>query len=211
MRKLFGWTFALTILAVGAALASAADRMVPEEGAVEVMLLRQASVREDLKLSHDEADKIHDFTSQQWRKAKEISKLPEAERDKKFTELTKENERFIDQTLTKEQRQRLKEIELQTAGLLCITRSEVAKKLKLTDEQLQRAKGMQQEARQEMEEFIYNSKPESRSEKLSELRKTSHDRLFQLLTDEQEEIWAKMIGKPFKGEFHFGPKNTAAK
>ena len=40
---------------------------------------------------------------------------------------------------------------------------------------------------------------------------TPHDRLLQLLTDEQEETWAKMIGKPFKGEFHFGPKNTAAK
>ena len=48
--------------------------------------------------------------------------------------------------------------------------------------------------------------------KLAELRKTSRDRMLELLTDEQEITWAQLQGKPFKGEFQFGPKeDTAAK
>jgi len=210
MRKLFGWTFALSILALGAAVASAEDKLVPEEGAVEIMLLRQASVRDDLKLSHDEAQKIHNFTREQWEKAKEASKLPAAERDKKFAAMHDENHRFIDKTITKEQRKRLQEIELQVAGLMCLTRPEIAKKLKLTDEQMKRVHEMQKEGRQEMEDFIYTSKPEVRKEKLAELRKTSRDRMLELLTDEQEITWAQLQGKPFKGEFQFGTKEDTA-
>src|SRR5207302_1101125 len=100
------------------------------------MLLRQASVRDDLKLSHDEAQKINSFAKEQWEKAKAASKLAEPERDRKFAEMSKENDRFLDKTLTKEQRKRLQEIELQYAGLMCLSRPEIAKKLKLTDEQM---------------------------------------------------------------------------
>ena len=211
MRKLSGWAFALTILALGAASARAEVKLVPEDGAVEVMLLRQASVREDLKLSHDEADKIDKYTTQQWKKAQDVVKLPKAEQDKKFGEMTKENHRFIDQTVTKEQRKRLQEIELQTAGLMCLGRPEIAKKLNLTDEQKKRAQGMQKEGRQEMEEFIHATKPEEKKEKLAELRKTSRARMLELLNDDQEKTWAQLQGKPFKGDIQFGPKTAAAK
>ena len=174
------------------------------------MLLRQASVRDEIKLSHDEADKIHKYTSKQWKIAQEVSKLPPAERDKKFAAMTQENHRFIDQTITKEQRKRLQEIELQTAGLLLITRPEIAKKLNLTDEQKKRIQGMQKEGRQEMEDFIHATKPEDRKEKLVELRKTSRARMLELLTDDQEKTWAQLQGKPFKGELDFGPRKAAA-
>jgi len=210
MCKISGWTLVLAILALGAATGSAADKMVPEEGAVEVMLLRQASVREELKLSHDEATKIHNFTREQWEKAKALSKLPEAERDKKFIELTKENDQFIDKTLTKAQRKRLKEIELQVAGLLCLSRPDVASELKLTAEQKKRVPDMQKEGRQEMEELLYTSKPETRQQKLAELRKTSRDRMLKLLSEDQGKTWAKMQGKPFTGELLIGSKEKTA-
>ncbi len=210
MRMFSRWTFALAMLALWAATAGAADKLVPEDGAVEVMLLRQASVREDLKLSHDEADKINAYTSQQWKKAKEINKLPPAERDKKFAEMTKENDRFIDQTVTKDQRKRLQEIELQTAGLICLGRHDVAAKIRLTDAQKKRVQEMQKEARQEMEDLIHNSNPEARQEKLAELRKTSRARILELLTDEQEKTWTQLQGRPFKGQFEFRPATTAA-
>lgn len=211
MRSFTGWTFALAVLALGTVTARAADKLVPEDGAIEVMLLRQASVREDLKLSHDEAAKINKFTSQQWKKAQEVSKLPPAERDKKFAEMTKENDRFIDQTVTKEQRKRLQEIELQTAGLICLGRHEIAAKLKLSDEQKRRVQGMQKEGRQEMEDLLYATDAEARQEKLTELRRTSRARILELLTEEQERIWSQLQGKPFKGKIEFSPTTTAAK
>jgi len=216
MRKSLRWILPLTILAlgdltVGAAVSRADDKLVPEEGAIEVMLLRQPSVREDLKLSHDEASKIDNFTREQWEKAKEISKLStEAERDKKFAEMSKENDRFVDKTLTKEQRQRLKEIEFQIAGLICLNRPEVAKKLNLTVEQSKRVKEMQKQIRQEMEELLYNSAPESRQAKADEIRKTSRAGILELLNDEQEKTWAQLQGRVFKGEIVFGKGKSAA-
>src|SRR4029077_17146667 len=83
MRKLLKCTLAftmlnLTLLTWGATVARSADKehkLAPGEAAFEVMLLRQPSVRDDLKLSHDEASKIENFTREQWEKAKDISKL----------------------------------------------------------------------------------------------------------------------------------------
>lgn len=209
MRKFTGWAFALAMAFATTAM-SAENRLVPEEGALEVMLLRQKSVREDLKLSHDEADKINKFTSQQWKKAQEYNALPDAERDKKFAALTKENHEFVEQVLKTDQRERLKEIELQVAGLLCVTRDDVAKKLNLTEEQKKRAKELQREARQEMEDFIYSESKTGQKEKLAEIKKTSRNRLNDLLTDEQEKTWAKMTGKPFTGNFEFGSTTASS-
>src|SRR5258708_7191733 len=169
MRRFSKLTLATTVLVFWVVPVLAADKeakLVPEEGAVEVMLLRQSSVRKELNLTADEAEKIHEFTSQQWKKAHEVSKLAEKDREKRFAEMTKENERFLDEMLEKEQLKRLHQITLQVAGLLGVTRPEVASKLKLTDEQMKRAAKFQKEARDEMEELIHATKAEEKQERL---------------------------------------------
>jgi hypothetical protein len=203
--------FGLTILAFWAAPLYSAEKMVPEEGALEVMLLRQQSVQKELKLTDDEIEKVHKHCAKQWEKAQAVSKLSEKEQDTKFNEMSKENERFVETTLTKEQRKRLHEITLQTAGLLCVTRQEVASKLKLTEEQKKRLPQFHKEARQEAEEWIYVVKKEQRLEKLRELRETSRKRLMDLLTDEQEVAWKEMIGAPFVGDLTYTDPETAGK
>ena len=58
-------------------------KLVPEEGAIELVLLRHKAVRDDLKLTHREARKIHEFTEEQWKKAQEAEELADAkERDR---------------------------------------------------------------------------------------------------------------------------------
>ena len=72
MRGCRKWTLALVALCACSLPARAADdkpKPVPEEGALEVVLLRHKAVRDDLKLTHREARKIHEFTEQQWKKA----------------------------------------------------------------------------------------------------------------------------------------------
>jgi len=172
--------------------------MVPDEGALEVMLLRQHSVREELKLSHNEAHKIHSFAKKQYEKAKEISKLPEAERDRRFEELAMENHRFIDQTISKEQRKRLQEIELQVGGLMCMSRSTIAQKLNLSEDQKKKLRQMQEEARREMDQLISSDKSEK--EKLREIHASTQRKMRDLLNDDQEKTWEQMMGAPFKGE-----------
>ncbi|MGE5190932.1 MAG: hypothetical protein ACM3U2_00405 [Deltaproteobacteria bacterium] len=200
MNRFYKFAFGLTILALCGAPLSAADRPVPEEGALEVVLLRQQSVQKELKLTPDEVEKIHKHCSMQWEKAQKISKLSEPERDKQFDILTAENDRFVNATLTKDQRKRLHEIMLQIAGLLCLSRQDVAAQLGLTPEQKQRLPRLQKAARDEMEEVIHDTKKEEKRAKLKELRETSRQRLLELLTDAQEAKWKQMTGAPFQGD-----------
>jgi hypothetical protein len=179
---------------------AAPPRPVPEEGALEVVMLRQQSVQKELKLNEEAVDKIHKHCSQQWEKAKKIADLSEPERDKKFTELTKENDQFVEKTLNKDQRKRLQEIMLQTAGLLCLSDKEVAAKLNLTEDQKKKLPKLQQEARNETEELIHDVTKEQKRAKLKEIRMTSEKRVKELLTDAQEAKWSEMLGKPFEGD-----------
>jgi Spy/CpxP family protein refolding chaperone len=130
MRGYRKWTLTLVALCACSMPARAADdkaKPVPEEGAVELVLLRHKAVRDDLKLTHREARKIHEFTEQQWKKAQKIEELAdEKERDRRYDELTREDERFLAEALTPEQKKRLDQITLQVAGLVWITRPDVA-------------------------------------------------------------------------------------
>ena len=168
------------------------------------MLLRHKAVRDDLKLTHREARRIHEFTEEQWKKAQQVEELPDAkERDRKYEEMTKEDEKFLDEILTPAQHKRLDQITLQVAGLLWIKRPDIAAELKLTDEQKKRAVKYQEEARKEMEELLHSTTRRDRHAELRKLHEASKKRLLELLTDEQEAKFHEMIGEPFRGELRF--------
>src|SRR5215469_687375 len=111
MHRAWCWVMAVTILGVGAVQVRAADKkMVPEEGAVEVMLLLQPAVCKELNLSSDKRQKIQSFADGQWKKAQALGNLDEKERDRQFGQMTKENERFVSEVLSKDQKKRLDQI-----------------------------------------------------------------------------------------------------
>src|SRR5258708_5506644 len=196
MHTLSKFALGLSLVAAWGTLASAPPlRPLPREGALEVVMLRQQSVQKELKLNEEAVDKIHKHCAQQWEKARKIADLSEPERDKKFTELTKENDQFVEKTLNKDQRKRLHEIMLQTAGLLCLSDKEVAAKLNLTEDQKKKLPGLQMEARKETEELIHDVTKEQKRAKLKEIRMTSEKRVKELLTDAQEAKWMEMTGK----------------
>jgi Spy/CpxP family protein refolding chaperone len=203
--------FVLAALAMSGTPARPAQqqRLVPEEGAVEIMLLRQESVQQDLKLTPTEAERIRVFASQQWKKAQEIDRLGADERRQRFTAMTRENEQFLGGVLQPEQRKRLNQIALQVAGLLWVTRPGVADELRLTEDQKAKARQLQETARREMRDLLETTTRENRSEKLKELRATSRKRLMDLLTDEQEAKWKEMTGPRFEGRLGFDPDEVA--
>lgn len=211
MNRLARFTFGLAILVLWAGHAAAADKWVPQEGALELLLLRQPSVQKELKLTEAVTEKVHKYCMQQWDKAQKAGSLNESEQDKEFTKLAKENEQFVAETLTKEQAKRLHQITLQNAGLLCVTRKEIASKLKLTEEQKKQLPKLHKEAHHEVEELLYVTSKEQRREKLQELRETNRKRLLDLLTDEQEVVWKEMIGSPFTGDLSVADVDTSDK
>jgi Spy/CpxP family protein refolding chaperone len=207
MRACRKWTFALAALCVCSVPARAADdkpKVIPERGAIELVLLRHKAVRDDLKLTRPEARRIHEFTEQQWKKEQEVEAIAdEKERDRRFEEMTREDERFLEEILKPEQKKRLDQITLQVAGLLWLARDEVAAALKLTDEQKQKLVEYQKAAHKEMEELLHS---ETRRDRQAELRKHQEAcklRVLELLTDEQEAKYNELIGEPFRGELKF--------
>jgi len=208
MRSCRMWTLALAaVIAWGAPIRASADdkpKLIPEEGSLQVVLLRHKAIRDDLKLTHREARKIHEFTEMQWKKAQRVEDMPDAkERDREYEAMTRENERFLDEVLTSDQHKRLHQITLQVAGLLWITRPKVAAELKLTDEQKKKAAEYQELARRELEELLHSTTRRDRQAELRKLHETSKKRLLELLTDEQETKFHELIGEPFRGELRF--------
>jgi hypothetical protein len=207
MRHCRMTTVALAALIAWCVPTQAADdkaKPIPEEGAIEIVLLRHKAVRDDLKLTHREARKIHEFTEAQWRKAEQIEELADTkERDRRYEEMTKEDEKFLDEVLTPAQHKRLDQITLQVAALLWIKRPEVAAVFKLTDEQKKQAAKYQDEARKEMEELLYSTTRRDRHAELRKLNETCKKRFLELLTDEQEARYNELTGPPFRGELRF--------
>jgi Spy/CpxP family protein refolding chaperone len=202
------WILALAAVAVWAAPARPADddNIIAQEDAVQVMLLRQKSVQEDLKVTDAEARKIDEFATQQWKKVRAMRDLSEAERNQRFEAMARENEKFIHDTLTPEQRKRLNQITMQLTGLLWAPRPHVASELRLTDEQKRKIKELHKEAHKEAMEAIRSaSGGEVPREKWREMRMANRRRLMSVLTDEQKAKWKEMAGEPFRGELHFGP------
>lgn len=199
---------ALAVLAVWSAAARPAEdeKIIAREDAIEVMLVRQKSVQEDLKITPEQSDKIHAFADKQWKKVRAMKDLSKAEQDSGFKEMAKANQQFLKDTLSAEQCKRLNQIAMQLAGLLWVARSDVAAELNLTAEQKQKIRQLHDEARKEAQEVFRSNNGAVEEEKFREMRQANRKRLMSVLTDEQKARWKEMAGTPFRGQLHFGPR-----
>lgn len=205
VRKSLLVLLAVTFWALPALSADDDQHLIATEDTVELVLLRQKSVQHELKVTPDEASKIHEFCSRQWKKAEGLAKASKEEREKKFDAMAEENEKFLKECLKPEQRKRLKQISMQRAGLLWVARSDVASELGLTDEQKQKVKELHREAHKEAMEILRSNEGKTvKKEHLREMRMKDRRRLMSLLTDEQKRKWKEMIGEEFKGNLEFG-------
>jgi hypothetical protein len=89
---------------------------------------------------------------------------------------------------------------MQVTGLQQLTRPEVARALKLTDEQQQKFRGMQKEAAKQVEELLYGKNVPGRNEKLAKLREQIDRQIEAVLTDEQKALARELVGERFRGE-----------
>jgi len=205
MRVSGKWALALGLVVapVGSARPADPEKIVPAEGAVQLMLLRQQSVQDELKLAPDQVQKIHDFADKQWEAAhKAHAAGPEAGKAK-FEELGKENEVFIAKTLHRDQLKRLDQISMHVVGLLWVMDPKVSKELGLTHAQKDKIKELHEQAHKEVAAAIHSGDKGGRAAKLAELRGAQRKMLMGVLTDEQKAKWKEMAGEPFKGKLVF--------
>jgi hypothetical protein len=197
------WALVLTVPIVWVATARPAEQIVPEGTTVQLLLLRQKSVQQELKLSPEVIKKVLDFTDKESVAYEQALKLNKEESEKKSDELEKEEKKFLEDNLTAEQLKRLNQITFQVTGLQQLTRPEVARALNLTEEQQTKFKELHKEARKELEEIINSKDREGRNEKLAKLREETDKKIEAVLTDEQRTKARELVGEPFKGEIVF--------
>ena len=194
------WAMILAISALGFAEPPAPEFALPSDTTVKLLLLRQKSVQEELKLSDELCKKITEYENKEHEAYQKALKLNEDEREKKLKEMENEHEKFITDNLSEAQRKRLDQITMQVIGLRFLTRPKAAEVLKLSAEQQEKFKQLQEEARKELAAIVEDKDPEGKNEKLAKLRADIDKKVEAILTDEQKEIARSYVGEPFKGK-----------
>ena len=203
MRTFMKWAAALLVVAVCGATARPAEPDVPEGTVVKLLLLRQKSVQKELELTPDTIKKIMDFTHAQSEAAHKTADLSEAARKEAFEKLLKQNDKFLADNLNAKQSKRLDQITMQFSALTQLTKPEMVKELKLSDEQVKKFKDMQTEARKALVDLIDAKDRTGKSEKLAKLREETRTKILALLTDDQKAKVREKAGPPFAGEIVF--------
>ncbi len=179
-----------------------------------VGLLRSETVRQDVGITEDEAQKLREIAEQtmrgvmeQFRGLRDLSEQERRERSQqlreKAQERMKELEKKIADVIGGEKFKRLKQIELQVQGTGALRRPEVAEFLGLTDEQKSKLTELGQQNRQQMRgifEGVREMPPEEREglrEKIQKIRQELEKNSMAVLSDEQKQKLGEMMGEPF--------------
>jgi hypothetical protein len=195
------WALVLIVPAAFGATARPAEPIVPTGTVIKLLLLRQKSVQQELKLSPEVVQKINEFTTAESEAAGKLAGKDEAELKEAYAQLTKKNDQFLADNLSAEQNKRLNQITMQFAALTVLTRPETAKGLNLSDEQVQKLKDLQTQARKDLVELLATK--EGRTEKFKKLREETRTKILEVLTDDQKAKVREMAGPPFEGEIVF--------
>jgi hypothetical protein len=189
----------LAVLALGFAEPPPPEFALPSDTTVKLLLLRQKSVQEELKLTPELCKKVADFTEKEHEEYLKSLKLNAAEREKKHNDLEKDHEKFIADNLSEAQRKRLDQITMQVIGVRFLTRPKATEVLKLTAEQQEKLKKLREEARKDLAAVFDAKDGGDKSEKLAKLRADIDKKIEAILTEEQKGKARFYIGEPFKG------------
>ncbi len=233
MRRLFKTTFilGLVLLLAGPALAQRGQGRGGRGGGPggPGMLIQNPSVQKELKLTDDQIQKIKDagqsIASKRQEERDAIRNLQGDEQREKRQELGKkvaeETNQALAGILKPDQSKRLKEITLQQEGARAFNTEEVQKTLKLTDDQKDKIKTINEDAAKDMRELLPQGGRrgagggggggvvdpaafKERMTKVAALRKETMDKVTSVLTDDQKKSWKDMTGEPFEVKFEPG-------
>jgi hypothetical protein len=166
-------SFAVALVAGPALAQRGPQRGGPGGGGPDslIRMLMNKSVQKELSL--DEAD---------------VAKVPEAVM------------KALEGVLKPEQMKRLKQIELQMHGAGAFHDAKVQTALKITDEQKEKIKSIQEDAGKEIRELFTGGGRDFRAngEKMQKINKETMKKTMGVLSPEQKKAWRDMVGEPFE-------------
>jgi hypothetical protein len=166
--------------------------------ASQLYLLRQPAVLDELHLNDAQRPKVRDFCARvgkEWVESfADVGRLSHGERVRRTIERARRYQTEVKQLLTDAQLLRLYQIGLQAEGAVAFGDAEVVSELKLTSEQRERIRTIEEEA-----VFGWMRKqPESTGKAPSADGRSVNERIVAVLTEEQLQRWREMTGEPMK-------------
>jgi Spy/CpxP family protein refolding chaperone len=178
-------------------------------------LLNNKSVQQEVKMTDEQVKKVADLVKETREKHKDdlesAKGLEGQERFQKMGEINKaineELTKSLGDVLQPEQVKRVKQIAVQTQGVRAFSDETVQKELKLTDDQKDKIKTINDDMRQEMQSiFSGGGDREENRKKMQTLQKETMEKVSAVLTDDQKKTWKEMTGEPFEVKFEFQGK-----
>lgn len=181
-------------------------------GGGAMMLLRLPEVQTELKLDEAQKDLLQALGEEMRGKMQalfqESQGAPPQERFQKMNAIRQEGDKKVAEILDPKQRTRLRQLELQQAGLRALAMPDVQETLKLTPEQRQKVgealRGEGEAMRAAFSGFQFQPgqppSPEQMEEmrkKMTEVRTATDGKLGAILTPQQKTQWTNMQGPKF--------------
>jgi hypothetical protein len=167
--------------------------------ASQLYLLRQPAVLDDLKLDAGRRREVKGFcdrVGREWRESfADVGRLPPAERGRRAVERAHRYEAEVRVLLNPQQQHRVHQIGLQAEGTAAFAEAEVVAELKLTAEQREQIRTLEEEAALD---WMKHHRPGSPPAAPGAWGKAASDRIAAVLTPEQHERWKAMTGEPLK-------------
>lgn len=181
--------------------------------ASQLYLLCQPAVLGELHLTDEQRPKVREFCARvgkEWVESfAEVGQLPHGERVRRAVERARRYQREVNLLLTDAQRLRLRQIGLQAEGPSAFGDAEVVSELKLTSQQRERIRMIEEEAY-----FGWMKKqPENGGKTPGFEGRSVNERIVALLTEEQLRKWKGMTGEPMEAEIapFFAPARSGSR
>ncbi|MGA2257554.1 MAG: DUF4956 domain-containing protein [Thermoguttaceae bacterium] len=203
----------------------------PGMPATLMSLIGIAEVQKEVGLSDQQVKDVRTLSSESQRQLRsamsginfqELQDMSEDERQKMFAEAqgkadgaNKQADEKLGKILDKKQLSRLNQLQLQREGVTAISRTEVAKQLDLSKEQIAKIRKIQEQGRAGFGAMVGPGGPGGPDQNpgdfmagIEQQREKIQADILAALTDPQRTKWAEMKGKEFKfpqPQFGFGP------
>jgi eukaryotic-like serine/threonine-protein kinase len=187
------------------------DDLALLQGDRQTFLLEHTDVLDDLNLSAEQRAKVKNLQKYidecRGEPFREFHRQTAEETRQRLLSQAREHETEIAAILSSQQQRRLRQIALQTQGPGAFRDTDIVKRLWLTDEQRAQIRIIE-------EESSFGGPP-PRDPRAKDFHKAmtgrlkaTTERILKVLSKEQLQLWQRMTGEPYTGEYPppFGPK-----
>jgi hypothetical protein len=189
-------------------LASWALAQQPRRDLEKAELLQNESVQKELKITPEQDKKFRQVARQFEQEHKEeIARARQAKDIRKLLELHHEAlqtmDKAMEDVLTPGQLERLAQIEVQAQGVRALMRTEIQKKLAMSDRQRGEMRSVYEAMEKEVK-AVLDKPPRDRRQadevarKVRKVHDDARERAEALLKEEQRKTWKELVGEPFE-------------